>query len=166
MRGSYSWVSGLLSVSLRHLTPNCRGSDIPHTPYPPSRRLIADILAFLIIFFRARRPAMRFPGIPSLLDTILRGASVYFVLVFTCQVLLVFFLLFTSVSDVSHVRVGDILKVLIVCVSSAPNKVHAWSVGPSSPWLKSYRCVVDNNLPLVEHSQFLLRLWRHASCYP
>ncbi|KAF9652176.1 hypothetical protein BDM02DRAFT_3109597, partial [Thelephora ganbajun] len=47
-----------------------------------------DILAFITIFVTARRPGVnRYPGIPSILDTILRDATVYFILMFFSQFL-------------------------------------------------------------------------------
>jgi len=52
------------------------------------RRGITDVFAFSIILFTARRSARnRFPGIPSLLDIILRDATRYFMLIFLYQFL-------------------------------------------------------------------------------
>lgn len=47
-----------------------------------------DILAFLSIVIAAAKPRnSRFPGIPSILDVILRDATVYFIIVFLLQIL-------------------------------------------------------------------------------
>ena len=61
---------------------------------------IADLLAFSIIFAIARRPGIyRYPGASTILDTIVQDATVYFIFMFVCQLLLEFFLLFAPVSD-------------------------------------------------------------------
>jgi len=58
-----------------------------------------DVLAFLIILIAAKKPRYpRYPGIPNLLDAILRDATIYFVLMFLCQVLFDVFVAFVSVS--------------------------------------------------------------------
>jgi hypothetical protein len=46
----------------------------------------------------------RYPGIPSLLDTILRDATSYFIVIFACQVCLLFFLILAPVGDPSYVQ--------------------------------------------------------------
>ena len=62
----------------------------------------ADVLAFLSILITAKKPwHSRYPGIPSLLDTILRDATVYFVFMALCQVSSD---LFVSFAPVSHPR--------------------------------------------------------------
>ncbi|KAF9648019.1 hypothetical protein BDM02DRAFT_3187465 [Thelephora ganbajun] len=54
-----------------------------------------DLLVFVIIFATAKRRGMtRYPGIPTLLDTILRDATLYFILISTGQVLFEMFLFF------------------------------------------------------------------------
>lgn len=81
------------------MQPPPLGSDVLlHTPHPP-RRTITDALAFSIIFVTARRPGLTYPGIPSLLNTILRDATYYFILMFACQLCLLLFLFFAPVSD-------------------------------------------------------------------
>ena len=40
---------------------------------------------------------MRYPGIPSLLNTILLGATWYFTFMFACQIILLLFLCFAPV---------------------------------------------------------------------
>lgn len=59
-----------------------------------SQMIIFDVIAFAIIFATAKRPKMIYPGIPSLLDTILRDATFYFLLVFASQVCLLSFMSF------------------------------------------------------------------------
>jgi len=62
------------------------------------RHAIIDVLTFLIIFYTAKRSGVyRHPGIPCLLDTILRDATLHFMLVFYAQVLSQFFLLLAPV---------------------------------------------------------------------
>jgi len=54
----------------------------------PSRRDILDLFAFVIIFFTTkRRGAGRHPGIPTILDTIFRDSTIYFMVIFLCQFL-------------------------------------------------------------------------------
>jgi len=66
---------------------------------------IIDLLAFLIILVTARGPrTSRFPGIPSILDAILRDATVYFLLIFASQLVLLFFLYFAPVCDPHYIR--------------------------------------------------------------
>jgi len=66
-------------------------SDIPHV-------LHLDVLAFSIILFTAKRSGVnRHPSVPSLLDTILRDATGYFLLMFFSQVLSQVFLLVNMV---------------------------------------------------------------------
>jgi len=53
-----------------------------------SMSIAFDSLAFAIILFTARRPGMsRYPGMPSVLDTVLRNATEYFILMFLGQLL-------------------------------------------------------------------------------
>lgn len=71
----------------------------PHVP----RHDMADLVSFLIIWVTAKRPgAIRYPGIPSILDAILRAATLYFIFMFVCQTLLEFFLFLAPVGDVLH----------------------------------------------------------------
>ena len=60
---------------------------------------IADVFAFSVIFIVARRPRIRHPRIPSLLDIILRDATVYFMVIFALQMCFLLFLCFAPVSD-------------------------------------------------------------------
>lgn len=56
-----------------------------------------DVLAFSLIFATARKPGMRYPGIPNLLDTILSDATSYFIFMFACQIVLLLFLCFAPI---------------------------------------------------------------------
>ena len=58
-----------------------------------------DVSAFLMIFFAARGRMAAFPGIPNILGTVLRDATIYFLLIFVLQFVLLMFLLFAPVSD-------------------------------------------------------------------
>ena len=51
-----------------------------------------DVLAFAIIVITARGPAHRPSGIPTLMHTILLDSTLYFLVIFVCQLLLLFFL--------------------------------------------------------------------------
>jgi len=76
-------------------------------PHAPQRRGITDLLAFLIILVAARRPGIhRYPGIPSILDAILRDATRYFILMFVCQLFVELFLLLAPVGGICHVTGG------------------------------------------------------------
>ena len=67
------------------------------TPWTP-----VDVLAFLSILIATKKPRHpRYPGIPSLLDAILRDATIYFILIVLCQVL---FDVFVAFAPVSHPR--------------------------------------------------------------
>ena len=66
----------------------------------------------------------RYPGIPSILDTILRDATVYFIILFASQLMFQLFLFLAPVGDIV-IRPGVVNRVvLIICVciggSSAP----------------------------------------------
>lgn len=59
-----------------------------------STTMFFDVVAFSIVVFTARsRREFRYPGMPSILDTILRDATLCFVLIFSAHCLLLFFLL-------------------------------------------------------------------------
>ena len=61
---------------------------------------VKDTSAFLIVVYSARyRGLMRARGVQSLLDTIVEDAIVYFLLIFICQLLVIFFEFFAPVSD-------------------------------------------------------------------
>jgi len=75
------------------------GSNQLHTPHSPCHD-IADILAFLIILVTARRQGVnRYPGVPSLLEVILRDSIRYFMVMFVGQFLFLLFLFFAPVGD-------------------------------------------------------------------
>ena len=76
------------------------GSDGPHTPHSP-RCGIVDIFAFLIIVVTARRlRTNRHPDMPSVLDSILRDATIYFMVIFASQFLFLLFRFFAPVGDI------------------------------------------------------------------
>ena len=76
----------------------------PHIPHS-SRCVIIDLLAFLIILVTARRSGkIRYPGMPSILDVIVRDSTQYFMLIFFFQVLAQLFLFFAPVGDTRYVR--------------------------------------------------------------
>jgi hypothetical protein len=62
---------------------------------------IVDLFAFLIILITAKkRERNRHPGISSILDAILREATLYFVFIFVSHFLFELFLFFALVGDV------------------------------------------------------------------
>jgi len=64
-------------------------------------RTTLDLLAFsaiLVTVWRTRVNA--YPGIPSLLGTIIRDATLYFIVIFGCQVLVVLFSFVAPVGDI------------------------------------------------------------------
>ena len=70
-------------------------SDMPRIRFP---RGFLDVLVFLIILVKIRRPRIRrYPGMPILLDTLLRDATHYFVLICSVHFLSLLFLFVTSV---------------------------------------------------------------------
>ncbi|KAF9643257.1 hypothetical protein BDM02DRAFT_1545403 [Thelephora ganbajun] len=57
-----------------------------------------DLAAFLVILVTARGVrTSRYPGIPSILGVVLRDATVYFMLMFACQLVLLLFLFLAPV---------------------------------------------------------------------
>ena len=61
---------------------------------------VTDTAAFLIIVYSAKhRGLMRAHGVPSLLDRIVEDATVYFLIMFTGQLLVLFFEFLAPVSD-------------------------------------------------------------------
>ena len=66
---------------------------------------IADLFTFLIILVTARGPrTSRFPGIPTILDVILRDTTIYFLVMAAAQLLLLFSTIFAPVGDQYHIR--------------------------------------------------------------
>jgi len=79
--------------------------------------LAFDVLAFVVIFFTARRLGTgRYPGVPSILDTLLRDATIYFVLVLLCQLLFQVFTL--AATDVYKVFPGAASMAIIPIMAS------------------------------------------------
>ena len=73
------------------------------TPQTSPRRGIIDLSAFLIILVTARGSRGRHGGIPSILDTIMRDATVYFLVMFVCQSVFFMFLFFAPVRDLWYI---------------------------------------------------------------
>ena len=59
---------------------------------------LPDLLAFLVIVYLVVRSGVRGVPIPSILKTITRDATYYFLIIFTSHVVLMVFLVFASVS--------------------------------------------------------------------
>ena len=66
-----------------------------------------DLFIFVIILVTARGPRTnRFPGIPSILDAILRDVTLHFLLIFAFQMVFFMFLFFAPVGDPHYIRGG------------------------------------------------------------
>jgi hypothetical protein len=79
-----------------------RDPDINYAPRTP-RPGIQDLLSFLIILVTTKRLAhISHPGVPSILDVILRGATLYFIFLSAFQVALVVFVIFAPVRDTRY----------------------------------------------------------------
>jgi hypothetical protein len=71
---------------------------------PHSHCDIVDGLVFLSIFGAARRRGRNLhPGIPSLLESILRDATINFVIVFVLHLVFLMFLTLAPVSDTRYI---------------------------------------------------------------
>ena len=95
---SFSLILQFLSVRSRHLAQSSsRGSD-QHLISPPHVFPVADILAFAIIVISAKKTCYpRYPGIPRLMDAILRDGTIYFLLTCLLQILADLFIIFAPV---------------------------------------------------------------------
>jgi len=89
-------------------------------------------LVFLIIVWVGRRPGgIRQPGIPSILDNIVKDSTIYFLVMFTSHLIVEFFILFASVSHCTTDR-GNVIDFVFgtLCVaklSACPSKVRVLS---------------------------------------
>ena len=75
------------------------GYDTSHVPHSPPRGII-DLLAFSIILVTARRSRrIGYPGMPSILDAIVRNSTQYFIFIFFTQISSLLSIFFTPVGD-------------------------------------------------------------------
>jgi len=129
-------------------------------------RCIVDVLAFSIILVRAKRStADRYPGIPSILDTILRDSTVYFTFMFASQLLFQLFLFFAPVSDMIHPRgrlscCAHRTRAFRWTSSSCQGRKFPFSSTPKA----TFERVIDIDLHSIGHARFSPRSWRRASC--
>ena len=80
------------------------GSSVTSHILHPLRCGITDLLAFLIILVTARKSrGSRYPGMPSILDIIVRDSTQYFVLIFFSQLVAQLFVFFAPVGDIRYV---------------------------------------------------------------
>ena len=86
------------------------GPNLDHTfPCTTSHCDVVDLVAFSLIFVTARATlprAGRYTGIPSILGIIVRDATLYFIVMFFCQLLLESFLLFAPVCNVRYCEIA------------------------------------------------------------
>ncbi|KAF9646677.1 hypothetical protein BDM02DRAFT_3188645 [Thelephora ganbajun] len=94
---------------------------------------ITDVLAFLIILVIAMRRRSRYPGIPTLLDTILRDATVYFILIFFVQFLSELFM-FVTPEGIQHLPGVAITIFGPVMVSRLMLSLKKAAVDPKAQW--------------------------------
>lgn len=95
--------------------------------------IVFDVLAFAIIVSTAKRTRMSYPGIPSLLDVVLRDATVYFMLIFACQFCLVFFL-FLAPAPVRFMPGIASMMFIPTMASRLMLSLKKASVEPKGPW--------------------------------
>jgi len=70
----------------------------------PLRCGTVDVFAFLMIVVAVRGRTAGFPGIPNLFGAILRDATIYFLLIFALQFVLLMFAFFAPVGDPDYIR--------------------------------------------------------------
>ena len=110
---------------------------------------------------------MSINSIPNLLDAILRDATLYFFVMFSCQLVLLMFLFFAPVSGLYHLRGWlNPLRLSYMSMfrrkfSSCPECTFSFSL-TSKPFLSA---AIDINLGLIEHKRCCSLLWRRASCF-
>jgi len=138
------FVFGIYSTVISAMSPIQQLPDINLDPfkfcaYEPSKleQLVFvnigaafDSLAFLIIVIVARKP--KYPGVPTILKTVLRDATVYFVLLFVCEIMTDFFIIFAPDSPLSPGVANTILIPLMI--SRLLLSLKKASVGPTSAW--------------------------------
>ncbi|KAF9783518.1 hypothetical protein BJ322DRAFT_1110412 [Thelephora terrestris] len=112
-----------------------RDPDMNYAPRTP-RPGIQDLLSFLIILVTTKKLAhISHPSVPSILDVILRGATLYFIFLSAFQVALVVFVIFSPEEIRLMPGVVDIVFVpimasrLMLSLKKAANEPHGpWSV--------------------------------------
>ncbi|KAF9648022.1 hypothetical protein BDM02DRAFT_2449903 [Thelephora ganbajun] len=93
-----------------------------------------DLLAFVIIFVTAkRRGATRYPGIPTILDTIRRDATLYFILMFAGQVLYEMFLFFAP-EEIQLMPGMAAMVIIPIMVSRLMLSLKRAAIEPTLPW--------------------------------
>lgn len=95
--------------------------------------IVFDIIAFTTILFMSKKQGARHPGIPSLLDTIARDATLYFMLMCVCQLCLLFFLFFAPAELQLLPVVADAYFIPIMA-SRLMLSLKKASVEPSGAW--------------------------------
>jgi len=135
-------VFGIYSTVMSAMSPIQQLPDINLEPFKicifqPSRLrelvfvnvgVAFDALAFLIIFMAAKKP--RYPGIPSILDVILRDATASFALLFSFEIIANFFIIFAPKSPIPSA-----ITVLAPIMSSRMMlSLKKASMGPTRAW--------------------------------
>ena len=105
-------VQGLLSAAvaiwgaLVYQSSDCFRYALTRPPiwfHSPHRGLV-DLVAFLMVLVRTKRSRTnRYPGIPNILDAILRDATVYFLVIFISQLIFQLFVFVAPVSSTPYV---------------------------------------------------------------
>ena len=106
----------------------------------------------------------RYPGVPSILDKVLRDATINFILMFICQLLAEAFTLATAVGDIRYLR-GRLIVLCSFCVCVCSERISglSWGVSFLSPRQRTYIRVIDVDLCPTGQAWFSSRSRRHAS---
>lgn len=135
--------------SVRCVMPPSLGIPIAVT----NHLFVTDAVAFFIIVYSMKwRGVTRAHGVPSLLDKIVRDATVYFVVIFTSHLLLLLFEFFAPVSDVPT-----------CLIFSASNEPHKGAVSAPSCEVGHCpeHCDVDESDGVSSHQQ-----WERSVGFP
>ena len=101
---SQSWRAGEIAYTVLLVVYGmfCRSLHYSTFTWHQSTSFIEDCAAFLVIAFSAWRWGLVYAaGVPTLIGNIVRGGTVYFLVIFVCQLLLIFFNVLPPVSDLS-----------------------------------------------------------------
>ncbi|KAF9791193.1 hypothetical protein BJ322DRAFT_1040349 [Thelephora terrestris] len=106
-----------------------------------------DVIVFLIIIFTARRPRMNaFPGMPSILDTLVRDATQYFILIFSFHFLATLFLFVTPANIQLFPGMANSILVPIMA-SRLMLSLKKASVRPGALWSLETMTNADSERP-------------------
>ena len=138
-------------------------THVPHFP----RRNVADILAFLMVLHRVKRSRTnRYPGVPNILDAILRDATVHFIVIFVSQLVFQLFVFVAPVSEASYVCSSWSYRAHHTCIVCIFSWTSSSCLGCEFSSSSTPDQVIDINLRPTGRARFSHQSWRHASCSP